>query len=83
MPQVEDSFETQFSKTETDKTCLLWNLKEKVGAREEHGWGWGSTLVGECFLGVFQTFDSRLNPCTKLVPGNVSNVRAHACNSST
>lgn len=35
MPQVEDSFETQFSKTETDKTCLLWNLKEKVGAREE------------------------------------------------
>lgn len=39
MPQVEDSFETQFSKTEIDKTCvkrcLLWNLKKKVRTREE------------------------------------------------
>lgn len=88
MPQVEDRFDTQLSKTEPDKTCvkrqcLLWNLKEKVGAREEARVGVGVLVAGECFLGVFQTFDSRLNPCTELVPGNVSIVRARAYNSST
>lgn len=56
MPQVEDSFDTRLSKTEPDKTCvkrqcLLWNLKEKVGAREEAQVGVGGPRGGRVLSG--------------------------------